>query len=130
MSQKRRISGALCLLLAGLAACSSSNTPEPQTSAAVQQGGSSLSVTIINDHVTAVESVIFIEQVGGVRQSLGTVAVNSSPKFSFAATPGQAYVLVQQTTTGQSRQSDRFTFTVPTSVTWDLNTRRLTVQRR
>ena len=112
------------------ASSSSSSTNEPSTPAAATTASSTLSVKVLNEHASAGTFVLFIEPVGGVRQSLGTVQAGTSPNFSFAANRGSAYVLIQQTETGDVHTSERFTYTPPTSVTWDMNTRRLAVARR
>ena len=109
---------------------SSSGTPGAAATPAAEAADTTLSIKILNDHASAGTFVLFIELVGGVRQSLGTVQAGTSPTFTFAAARGSAYVLIQQTDTGDTNTSNRFTFTVPTSVTWDMNTRRLTVLRK
>ena len=129
-SAKRIFAGAMLLLLT---ACSSSgNTAETTTTTPPAGGGGtgSLTIEILNEHQSAGSFVLFIEQVGGVRQSLGTVRAGTSPKFTFAASPGAAYTLVQQTDDGATNASTRFTYQPPTTVTWDMNTRRLAVLRR
>ena len=124
-------SSGLVVALAVLSACASSSSETPTPSQSTGAGGPAvLNIEILNEHASAGTFTLFIEQVGGVRQSLGTVREATSPKFTFAATPGVSYTLVQQPETGNSRTSDRFLFTVPTSVSWDMNTNRLTVLRR
>ncbi len=116
-------------------ACASGNTAETTptptpTPTPGPGGGTGLTISILNQHQAAGTFVLFIEQVGGVRQSLGTVQAGTSPRFRFAATPGAAYTLIQQTDAGETNTSSRFTFQPPTTVTWDMNTRRLTVLRQ
>ena len=124
---KRVFAGAALLFVT---ACASGNTAETTTPAGGAAGGGGLTINVLNEHESSGTFVLFIEQVGGVRQSLGTVRAATSPRFTFAANPGTAYTLVQQTETGETRVSDRFTFQPPTTVTWDMNTRRLSVLRR
>jgi hypothetical protein len=115
----------------GFVSWSPSGTVSPAATRASEAADTtSLSIKILNDHADAGTFVLFIELVGGVRQSLGTVRAGTSVSFNFAATRGSSYVLVQQTDTGDTYTSNRFTCTQPTAVTWDMNTRRLTVQRR
>jgi hypothetical protein len=126
---KRMFAGALFLFAT---ACASSNTAETTTTTTPPAGGGTggLTIEILNQHESAGTFVLFIEQVGGIRQSLGTVQAATAPKFTFAATPGAAYTLVQQTDAGATNVSSRFTFQPPTTVSWDMNTRRLAVLRR
>jgi hypothetical protein len=128
---KRMFAGAVLLFTT---ACASGNTAETTTptggAGAGGAAGGGLTINILNEHESAGTFVLFIEQVGGVRQSLGTVQAGRSPRITFAANTGSAYTLVQQTETGDTRVSDRFTFQPPTTVTWDMNTRRLSVLRR
>jgi hypothetical protein len=118
------------VLVAVAAGCSSAASTDTSTTPAGSTGSPGLRIEILNQHTTAGGFTLFIEPVGGVRQSLGVVQPGTSPTFNFAATPGTAYVLLQQTDTGDNRTSDRFNFNGPTTVTWDMNTRRLSVIRR
>jgi hypothetical protein len=128
---KWMFAGAVLLFLTACASGNTAETPTPAGGAgAGAAGGGGLTINILNEHESAGTFVLFIEQVGGVRQSLGTVQAGRSPRFTFAANTGSAYTLVQQTETGDVRNSDRFTFQPPTTVTWDMNTRRLSVLRR
>ena len=118
-----------CTLLV-LACASSNSSPAAAPSEAAAATPATLSIKILNDHAAAGTFVLFIEPVGGVRQSLGTVQAGTSPGFRFAAAKGNAYVLIQQTDAGDSRTSDRFTYSEPTSVTWDMSTMRIAVTHR
>ena len=124
-------------LMVLLAACASGGTEEAAPTTTPPAGGGAaataptLTINILNQHQAAEEFTLFIEQVGGVRQSLGVVRASTSPRFTFAANIGASYTLISQSQTGGgSRTSDRFTVPSKTTVTWDLNTRRLTVERK
>ena len=127
-----RLAATLAIGLSALAfaGASSNGITRAAATPASEAADTTLAIKILNDHASAGTFVLFIELVGGVRQSLGTVQAGTSPSFTFAAARGSAYVLIQQTDTGETNTSNRLTFTVPTSVTWDMNTRRLTVLRK
>jgi hypothetical protein len=126
---------ALMVLLAACASGGSESTPTtttpPAGGGAAAATAPSLTINILNEHQASEEFTLFIEQVGGVRQSLGVVRASTSPRFTFAANIGSSYTLISQSQSGAgNRSSDRFTVPSKTTVTWDMNTRRLQVERK
>ena len=98
-----RLAAALSLGLSALAFLSS-NASAQSTPPAQAADTAKLAIKVLNDHASAGTFVLFIEPVGGVRQSLGTVKAGTSASFNFAANRGTAYILIQQTDTSKHIQ--------------------------
>jgi hypothetical protein len=111
-----------------LAACASGGSPAAQSGTAPATTSNETTIIVRNESPGATDITLFVEPVGGVRQSLGRIEAAQSGTFRFTGAPG-TYQLIIQTPTG-SRTSDSFTIRPGTTVTWDLTTGRLTATRR